>query len=375
MQVGIYIHIPFCIRKCNYCDFLSGPSNKEERETYTKVLIDEMKRRSIAYKSDTVSTVFIGGGTPTCLEVDCLEEIIDTVQNCFSLEENAEISMELNPGTVTRESLIRYKQMGINRLSIGLQSTIDEELRLLGRIHTYEDFKVCYKQIREVGFSNVNIDLMSGLPNQTLEGFRQTLERVVLLNPEHISAYSLIIEEGTPFYQKYQDFYSEEQEKIDRNIYHFTKSYLKEHGYERYEISNYAKHGYESRHNSSYWTGIPYLGFGLGASSYEIVNNQYIRSSNARNFEDYQDGKLEEYEVLSLENRMEEFMFLGLRMMRGVAINAFYNHFGKDIESIYRKVINELSNQNLIEKSGNYYRLTEYGIDVSNYVLAQFLLV
>lgn len=375
MQVGIYIHIPFCIRKCNYCDFLSGSSNKEERKTYTKVLIDEIKRRSIAYKNDTVPTVFIGGGTPTCLEVDCLEEIIDTVQNCFTLEENAEISMELNPGTVTKESLIRYKQMGINRLSIGLQSTIDEELRLLGRIHTYEDFKICYQQIREVGFSNVNIDLMSGLPNQTLEGFRQTLERVVLLNPEHISAYSLIIEEGTPFYEKYQDFYSEEQEEMDRNIYHFTKSYLKEHGYERYEISNYAKPGYESRHNSSYWTGVPYLGFGLGASSYEIVNNQYIRSSNARTFKDYKEQKLEEYEVLSLENRMEEFMFLGLRMMRGIAIDAFYNHFGKDIESIYGKVINELSNQNLIEKSQNYYRLTEYGIDVSNYVLAQFLLV
>ncbi len=375
MQVGIYIHIPFCIRKCNYCDFLSGSSNKEERKTYTKVLIDEIKRRSIAYKNDTVPTVFIGGGTPTCLEVDCLEEIIDTVQNCFTLKENTEISMELNPGTVTKESLIRYKQMGINRLSIGLQSTIDEELRLLGRIHTYEDFKICYQQIREVGFSNVNIDLMSGLPNQTLEGFRQTLERVVLLKPEHISAYSLIIEEGTPFYEKYQDFYSEEQEEMDRNIYHFTKSYLKEHGYERYEISNYAKPGYESRHNSSYWTGVPYLGFGLGASSYEIVNNQYMRSSNARTFKDYKEQKLEEYEVLSLENRMEEFMFLGLRMMRGIAIDAFYNHFGKDIESIYGKVINELSNQNLIEKSQNYYRLTEYGIDVSNYVLAQFLLV
>lgn len=375
MQVGIYIHIPFCVRKCNYCDFLSGPSIKEERQAYTKILIDEIKKRSITYKKDTVPTVFIGGGTPTCLEVDCLEKIFHTVYECFNLEKNAEISMELNPGTATKESLIRYKEMGINRLSVGLQSTIDEELRLLGRIHTYQDFLACYNEIREVGFSNVNIDLMSGLPNQTLEGFTKTLERVVALNPEHISAYSLIIEEGTPFYDKYQNFYSEEQEEIDRQIYHFTKTYLQGQGYERYEISNYAKAGYESRHNSSYWTGVPYLGFGIGASSYEVINNQYIRSSNARNFKDYKERKLDEYEVLSLENRMEEFMFLGLRMMKGISIDAFYYHFKKNIESIYGTVIERLSKQNLIEKSGNYYRLTEYGIDVSNYVLAQFLLV
>jgi oxygen-independent coproporphyrinogen-3 oxidase len=215
---------------------------------------------------------------------------------------------------------------------------------------------------------------MSGLPNQTLESWQKTLKRVVSLAPEHISAYSLIIEEGTPFFEKYGDSYSEEQEEIDREIYHFTKKYLKENGYERYEISNYAKSGFECRHNCSYWMGIPYLGLGLGASSYEIVNDKYIRSMNASTFKEYEKGFLEETQVLTVENRIEEFMFLGLRLMQGVSVTAFEELFQTKMEDIYGKVLDKLSKEKLIEKNEDYYHLTEYGIDISNYVLSEFLL-
>ncbi|KIR01471.1 putative coproporphyrinogen III oxidase [Lachnospiraceae bacterium TWA4] len=356
-QLELYLHIPFCVRKCKYCDFFSGPSTKEERKAYKDELIEEIKRRSCETK---VSTIFVGGGTPTCLEVEWMGEIFEVLRAYYTICDDAEISMEMNPGTVSKASLQAYKEMGINRLSIGLQSSLNKELKLLGRIHTWEEFLTCYQWVRETGFNNVNIDLMSGLPGQTLNDWTKTLEQVVALNPEHISAYSLIIEEGTPFYDLYKDF---ENEEVDRQIYHYTKAYLKEKGYERYEISNYAKSGYECRHNSSYWTGIPYMGFGQSASSYECVDGQWIRSTNG-----------EEREVLTNRERMEEFMFLGLRMIKGVTTTEFEYRFGCSIESVYGNILRKLQNEGLLEWSNHKIYLTEYGLDVSNYVFEKFLL-
>lgn len=394
-ELGLYIHIPFCVKKCDYCDFLSAPADEETRRRYVEALLREIRGYNVLAQDYLVSTIFIGGGTPSCLKASYIEEIMNTIHEIFRVDENRlEATIEINPGTITREKLLSYQRARINRLSFGLQSADNQELKLLGRIHTYEQLIDNYHMAREIGFTNINIDLMSALPGQTLSSWESTLNRVIALRPEHISAYSLIIEEGTPFYERYGEGKEWEkmlpEEEEDRAIYHRTKELLLANGYERYEISNYSLKGYECRHNSFYWTGVEYLGIGLGASSYL---QQYSSSNHADTVPGMQRFKvtdnLEEYIhlcntdttylykeklIVSVSEQMEEFMYLGLRMCRGINVEEFANRFYMNIEEKYKTVINQLLQDQLLVKKGPWLRLTEYGIDISNKVLAEFLI-
>lgn len=401
----LYLHIPFCVRKCRYCDFLSFSAEGDIRRRYVEKLQEEIracgKRSGMERRS--VSSVFIGGGTPSLLEPGQIEELLGTVRESFVLDKNAEITMEANPGVWEAGAAGRFRRAGVNRLSLGLQSVHERELKSLGRIHTYEEFLTCFQEAREQGFSNINVDLMSALPGQSEESWRDTLARTAALEPEHISAYSLIIEEGTPFYELYgamsEDLenYGEFEaipagrraryegmtrlpgEEADRRMYHWTKSFLAEQGYQRYEISNYARPGFACRHNCGYWTGTEYLGLGLGASS--LLEQRRFRVT--KNLETYLEMALDgffsgeqyrEVSRLSCREQMEEFMFLGLRMTAGVSGRDFETRFGCSLESVYGKQILELKREGLLaEGAEKRIFLTEYGLDVSNYALARFV--
>ena len=363
-SLGIYVHIPFCVRKCRYCDFLSGPANEDVKENYVAALLNEIEENKEILKERQVETIFFGGGTPSILDGSKIIAIMEQIRKFAEISESAEISIEANPGTVTEEKILQWKEAGINRISFGLQSADNEELKKLGRIHTWEAFVENYHLARKCGFENINVDLMSALPGQTIETWKNTMERVISLNPEHISAYSLIIEEGTPFYEAYEDhpelLPSEEEE---RAMYYETKTFLAKMGYERYEISNYAKQGFECRHNLSYWERIDYLGLGLGAAS--LLGD--IRKSNQTDLAEYIQGNFSgEEEHLSEIHAMEEHFFLGLRKMQGVE----WEHY----RTQYEKLIEKLIGEGLLEKQGTKIRLTELGIDVSNYVLSEFLM-
>ena len=363
-SLGIYIHIPFCVRKCKYCDFLSGPAEVDVQKKYTQMLLEEIARYQELLENSHIKTVFFGGGTPSILEGKEIVKILDKLKVYGDLAEDAEISIEANPGTVTEEKLLLWKKAGINRISFGLQSAHNEELKRLGRIHTWEAFEENYRLARNCGFTNINVDLMSALPGQTVDNWKNTMEKVAALDPEHISAYSLIIEEGTPFF----DVYGEHPELLpteeeEREMYYETKSFLARKGYERYEISNYAKSGYECKHNLSYWERKDYLGLGLGAAS--LLGN--VRKSNQTDLKEYLKGNFDgENENLTEEDSMEEYFFLGLRMMRGVDWTPYRKQYEKTVDKLVKK--------GLLEKEGNHIRLTELGIDVSNYVLAEFLM-
>ena len=370
----LYIHIPFCVKKCAYCDFLSGPSDEKSRERYVELLCEEIQVCRGKVEEYQVSTVFFGGGTPSVLQGEQIKRIMETLRKVFVFETDAEISMEMNPGTVTSEKLVAYREEGINRLSIGLQSVQDEELKLLGRIHTYDEFLHSYELARKAGFENINIDLISAIPGQTVSSWAETLKTIVELEPEHISAYSLIIEEGTPFFEKYGEGFGQEMlpsEDEEREMYRQTKQILHEAGYERYEISNYAKEGRECRHNIDYWERAPYLGFGIGAASLF----EETRSANPSNIEEYRTSfeKKFQAEKLSVEEQIEEFMFLGLRMMKGISKQKFAEAFGKEIEEIYGKQIERLKKAELLEENDDRIYLTEKGIDISNSVFVEFM--
>lgn len=431
---GIYIHIPFCVRKCSYCDFLSAPADAAVRQRYVIRLKEELRLvcHRMLEKGEKLSTIYFGGGTPSLLSGEQIGELMAVMKAAGLLDPSQEITLEMNPGTVTAEKLQQYKAAGINRLSIGVQSFRDEELRLLGRIHTSQDFLDALQMARAAGFTNISIDLMSGLPGQTAEQWRDSLRQAVSLEPEHISAYSLIIEEGTPFYERYGADWSEEHEELDREMYEDTNRILEEAGYHRYEISNYARPGRESRHNSSYWTGIPYYGCGLGASSliregdawYRTVNldrmeaylqaptgesicfrsggnmpdqddrqtaagetalySGRIEDSGAQNSKRIQlgpgqsdnSGFYQEIEKLTVKDRIEEFMFLGLRMTKGVSKAEFYQRFGILMDDLYSEVLKNLIDSGLLWQiaDGDRLRLSEKGLDLSNYCFAQFLL-
>ena len=374
-KLGLYIHIPFCQKKCNYCDFLSAPANKQVQIAYMDILQKEIKEKSIEYKEYCVDTVFIGGGTPTCVPYETIVSMMNIVKTSFFLTDDCEITMECNPGTVTKEALENYRAAGINRLSIGLQSTHNGILKELGRIHTFEQFLETFKWAREADFTNINVDLMSGLPNQTLEQYEESLAEILKLGVEHISAYSLIVEEGTPFYQLYEeDKLVLPDEETERKMYYLTKEKLMAAGLFRYEISNYAKEGYECKHNVRYWVREDYLGLGLGASS--MVNN--VRFKNTEWLDEYltDNRYMEKTEEQSLSTTecMEEFMFLGLRMAKGVSKERFKETFGSTMEEIYGNVVTKLKEQGLLEEEGDFVRLTECGLDVSNRVWVEFLL-
>lgn len=406
--LSIYIHIPFCLRKCLYCDFLSAPAGERERDAYVRALCGEIRAEAAHYKDHTAATVFLGGGTPSLLSGEQLARIFDVLRDCYAFSEKPEITMEMNPGTITEEKLAHYAECGVSRVSIGLQSADNTELALLGRIHTWEEFLAGYELCRKAGFCNINIDLMSALPGQTLASYLETLRQVTALRPEHISAYSLIIEEGTPFYEMYgesggagnADDAAQEaagrwnvsgqsaaaaqvcaaapaplpDEETERAMYEETKRLLGEKGYHRYEISNYALPGCECAHNRVYWERGEYAGFGLGASS--MAGGR--RWSNVRSLADYMElpdgAKKTESHTLSAREQMEETMFLGLRMMRGVSEKTFLDTFHRPLDEVYGQVIEKYCAQGLLVRENGAVRLTDRGIDVSNYVLADFLL-
>ena len=368
----LYVHIPFCIRKCQYCDFLSGPSDRETREAYVDALCREI--RSLSQKEEyEVVSVFIGGGTPSVLSGDQICRIMDEIKRAFVLSEDAEVTMEANPGTVSPEQLRLCQEAGINRISLGLQSTVQKELHILGRIHTYEEFLRSYHWAREAGFFNINVDLMFAIPGQTCESWKHNLETVAELSPEHISAYSLIIEEGTPFAQKNLILPTEDEEY---QMYEDTAEILRKYGFHQYEISNYSRAGFECRHNKGYWQRTEYLGAGLGAASLF----QGRRFSNTGDMKKYLSDSAapekirEDAVVLSRNNEIEEFMFLGLRMTEGISEKQFERNFGCRAEDIYGPVLAKYKEMGLLEHVGEFWRFTRKGIHVSNPVLADFLL-
>ena len=408
-ELELYLHIPFCERKCAYCDFLSAPADLPVRISYIKKLQEEIAYYGAQYGEYQVSSIFFGGGTPTILEGYQLAAILETVKEHFNITTDAEITVECNPGTLTAGKAEKLVQAGFNRLSMGLQSADDRELHLLGRIHNFAQFLESYDLARKAGFQNINVDLMSALPGQTLKSWQDTLQKVTALRPEHISAYSLIIEEGTPFYERFaeDERIREEgghprllpEEDVERQMYELTETFLHTKGYERYEISNYAKPGYECRHNCGYWTRKDYLGLGLGASSL-VEHQRFQNTSDLKTYleQEYspqcegqheriaetiqlqeetgltQTGHHIHIETLDKKSEMEGFMFLGLRLMAGISRQQFEKKFQVTLNSVYGEGLRKLKGEQLIEEVAGYVRLTEHGIDVSNYVLAEFLL-
>lgn len=371
----LYLHMPFCVRKCAYCDFLSFPTDQETQNLYTRRLREDIDAMGKKYGDIPVDTIFIGGGTPSVPDSALIVGIMEHVRKAFHVAEDAEISMEANPGTVTRKKLTDYRRAGINRLSFGLQSANDRELKLLGRIHTWAEFLESFHLARECGFTNINIDLMSALPGQTRESWKDTLKRVTDLNPEHISAYSLIIEDGTPFGEKYG---SEEGRKLlpdedsEREMYHETKRFLRDCGYERYEISNYAKPGRACRHNIGYWTGLPYLGLGLGASSY-MDGCRFAVNSDMKQYLEEKPGMFTDVEKLTKKDMEEEFFYVGLRMTAGVSLPEFERRFGVSAKDVYPGLMEMFVEEKAAVFQGDRFVLTDYGLDVSNYIMARFL--
>ena len=378
-ETELYVHIPFCVRKCLYCDFLSAAADAETRERYVRALSEEIRGRAEECAGYRVTSVFFGGGTPSVLTGEQIKRLLDEIRDGYCLTGDAEITVEVNPGTADREKLERFRAAGVNRLSIGLQSARDEELETIGRIHTWEQFLEVYHGAREAGFENVNVDLMSALPGQSLGDYLETLHKVTGLEPvpEHISAYSLILEEGTPLYELCErGVLRLPDEETDRLMYRETKRILRRKGYRRYEISNYAKEGRECRHNCGYWQRKNYLGFGIGAASMK----ENVRYKNGEELSAYLRRPLgcrRDFQKLGLAEQMEEFMFLGLRMTEGVSESRFADCFGQEMEQVYGEVIAKNIRDGLLIWRGAGTRrlaLTDKGLDLSNYVMGQFLL-
>ena len=379
-ELELYIHIPFCVKKCSYCDFLSAPATEQTREAYMAALFAEIEGRAKDYKDRIATPVFIGGGTPSLLSGDRINQLMEHIREGFTLAEDAEITMEVNPGTATAEKFTAFHAAGINRLSIGMQSAQEKELKMLGRIHDFGSFVQVYREAVEAGFTNINVDVMSGLPGQTLASYRDTLEKVLHLEPmpQHISAYSLIVEEGTPFAAMAErGELPLPEEDTERAMYEETIEVLAKYRFHRYEISNSALDGYECRHNVGYWIRRDYLGFGIGAAS--LIDN--VRFQNGRDLNTYLAHSFacrEEEQSLTRQEQMEETMFLGLRLVRGVSYEDFEKQYGKSPEEVYGKVIAKNVADGLLtvreeENRGRYLALTKRGLDLSNYVMAQFL--
>lgn len=404
----LYVHIPFCERKCNYCDFLSMSFSEEIKIKYIDALLNEIDTMKFLAGDYEVTSVFFGGGTPSILHADEIYRLLNALRRKFTFHENVEISLETNPGTLDEDKLNIYKEAGFNRLSLGLQSTDDLLLKELGRIHDFSSFKENYYAAKKAGFQNINVDLMFSLPYQTLSKWKESLHILAdEFKPQHISAYSLIIEKGTPFYDIYEmDEIIKNKggqpmilpsEEVERSMYYAAADILKKSGYNHYEISNYALEGFECRHNIGYWTGVSYLGLGLGASSY--ING--IRFKNSKDMESYlsryiqekiykkdlliprqpeslcqvleEKGK-EDFQILTDEDKMSEFMFLGLRRIKGIQISEFENLFSKPIEQVYGPIIEKMIKLSLMKEEAGYLSLTNLGVDISNQVLSEFLL-
>ena len=373
-EIGIYVHIPFCKQKCYYCDFVSYCNKDDKIEPYIKTLIKEIEMQNI---KSNINTIYIGGGTPSYIDSKYITEIMDKIKK-KNVIENVEITIEVNPGTVTRGKLEDYKNSGINRLSIGLQTANNKLLKQIGRIHNYEEFLETYKIAREVGFNNINVDLIIGLPNQRIQDLKNSLDEVIKLSPEHISVYSLIIEDGMPIKTQIENGKLQlPDEETERNMYWYVKNTLELNGYKHYEISNFAKNGYESKHNMNCWNQDEYIGFGISAHSYRNITrysntdniNEYIRNIKS----DSPEKNRIIHEVQKLEDTEKEFMLLGLRKIDGVSISEFKDRFGDNPIYLYRNELKKLSDENLIKVDENNIKLTNKGIDLANIVWEEFV--
>lgn len=378
MELGIYIHIPFCIKKCEYCDFISYSDKFELQEEYIKKLIEEINDNKEVLKNNKITTIYMGGGTPSSLKPELIKEVLNKIYEIANIrnKENIEITIEVNPGTATKNNLQMYKDCGINRLSIGLQSTNNQILKTIGRIHNYEQFLNTYKWAAEAGFENINVDLMLGLPNQTISDLKQSLDNILDLNPlpKHISVYSLIVEEGTEIERKISKGILElPEEEAERNQYKYIKNYLELHQYKHYEISNFAQKGYESKHNLNCWKQKQYIGFGLAAHSY--LNR--CRYSNTEDLEEYLNKKSKDvktiHEEQSTEDMKKEYMLLGLRKIDGVSVSEFKEKFGENPIYLFRNELQKLVEEELLIIDLDNIRLTSKGIDLANLVWEEFV--
>lgn len=385
-QIGLYMHIPFCKQKCSYCDFCSYANKESFIKRYIQCVLKEIIEVGNNNKIDfengkddlfLVKTIYIGGGTPSLIDSKYIVQIIEDIKLNFEIDEKAEITIEVNPGTVTLEKLEDYKRAGINRLSIGLQSTHEHLLKEIGRIHTYLDFLDTFRFAREAGFENINVDLMIGLPNQTLAEVQDSIEEIVSMEPEHISVYSLILEEGTPLFKKVEEGLELPDEELERKMYWNVKRILEANGYNHYEISNFAKQGYESKHNLDCWNQKEYIGFGIAAHSY----TNGIRYSNIENIEqyikNYDEDKTEEnlvfHEKQDMEAMQKEYMLLGLRKIDGVSIQEFKIKFVANPVFLYHSELEKLVNEELLEIDGDMIKLTNKGLDLANIVWEEFV--
>ena len=386
-NIGIYVHIPFCKQKCKYCDFISFSNKENMVEEYFNCLLMEIEEKSKDYNVEIVNgtkqkigvnTIYIGGGTPSFVDEIYIEKVILKIKECFKVLKTAEITIEVNPGTVTEKKLKKYFEIGINRISIGLQSTNDELLKMLGRIHNYKEFETTFNLARKVGFKSINVDLMIGLPKQSIEEVEDSLNKIIEKSPEHISVYSLIVEENT----KMADLIESGElvlpdEDLERKMYWLVKSKLEEAGYKHYEISNFAKSKKESRHNMNCWNQESYLGIGLAAHSYF----NWTRFSNIDNLKKYiynYKNNVSVYNVVFHENQdknsmMKEYMLIGLRKIDGVNITEFKNKFSENLVYVFRNELNKLVGEGLIEVDENAVKLTNKGIDLANQVWMEFI--
>ena len=377
-KIGAYIHIPFCKQKCYYCDFLSFANKKEYEEKYVESLIKEIEVFKEKNNDVEFDTIYIGGGTPSYIDSKNIARILQTLISDNNISNVDEITIEVNPGTFLKEKMLEYKQIGINRMSIGLQSTNNNLLKEIGRIHNFEDFLETYQTARKIGFQNINVDLMLGLPNQTFDDIKDEIEHIIKLEPNHISVYSLILEENTKLEQfVLQGKMKLPDEELERHMYWYVKNKLELYGYKHYEISNFAKKGYESKHNLNCWNQKQYRGFGLGAHSY--INNKrfsntenidlYINNINKENFE----NNINIHEIQNIEMQEKEYMLLGLRKIDGINIQEFENKFGMNPIFLFKNELNKLSNEGLIKVDGNKIMLTNKGIDLANIVWEEFI--
>lgn len=383
-KLMLYIHIPFCEKKCNYCDFVSFHASYDIIDNYIKILLKEIEAKKYMANDYEISSIYFGGGTPSYINAKHICFIMESIRKSYKISDDCEISLELNPHSAIEEKLRIYDEIGINRLSFGLQSTDDHELKLLGRLHTYNDFLKSYNDALHVGFKNINVDLINGIPDQTPETYKKTLKQVLLLHLNHISIYNLIIEQHTLFYELYNNNklnlpLENDMEKIDSITEELTSYYH----LNRYEISNYAKSGFECKHNLGYWSNIPYLGFGLNSSSY-FENKRY---KNKTKLSDYLNlnydmymldiDKLkyyDEFQILSKTELMNEYVMLGLRKTSGINELDFQKNFALSFYETYKAKLQKYIDNNLLIMDNYTFYLSKRGLDLQNTILSDILL-
>ena len=383
-NIELYIHIPFCEKKCNYCDFLSFHSSYEIIDKYIKQLLKEIESKKYLLNDYEVSSIYIGGGTPSFIDSKYIAYIMESIYNNYKVSDNAEISIEVNPNSASNNKLKSYFDVGINRLSIGLQSANDMELSILGRVHKYNDFLITYNNAVHVGFKNINADLINGIPSQTPESYKKTLKQVLMLNIKHISIYNLIIEKNTPFETMLKN--NEIQLPLEQDILkmdEITKELTNYYRLHRYEISNYAKSGFECRHNLGYWSDAPYIGFGLNSSSYfenkRLKNISFLNSYLNIDYSKYiySSDKSIYYDEIKYINEIDhinDYIITGFRKTSGINIDEFKTIFNRDFETTFNTALKIYQGMGMINKKDNNYFLTDAGLNVSNTILSDLLI-